>query len=289
MIDSELLLKAVHAVNEGILITDARQADNPIIFANPAFERITGYTMNEIIGQNCRFLQASDKDQAERKLVRNAIEKGRSCRVKLRNYRKDGQLFWNELSISPVCDEAGVVTHFIGVQKDFTAQQRLEDKLYAKSMEDPLTGLFNRRGFFMLAEKRIKLAKRHGVTEFSFILLDIDDLKIINDSYGHMSGDRAIILVAKMLDELSRKSDIVSRFGGDEFLILLQGDTSPAEGYLLRLLEKIKLLNERQILPFEVNISIGSVDFKPDDTRNLDELIHEADVLMYQNKNNKIT
>jgi PAS domain S-box-containing protein len=113
---------AFSAMSHGLVITDAIDAENPIIYINPAFEALTGYSESEIVGRNCRFLQNDDTDQNSVKSLRDAISEGRPCRVLLRNYRKCGQLFWNELSISPVKDGDGVVTNFIGFQNDVTAR-----------------------------------------------------------------------------------------------------------------------------------------------------------------------
>ena len=113
----------------GIIITDATLPENPIVYANPAFERITGYPMQEILGRNCRFLQGEDRDQPALDELRKALGEGRECRVVLRNYRKDGTLFWNELSVSPVRDEEGCLTNFVGVQRDVTRRKSVEEEL----------------------------------------------------------------------------------------------------------------------------------------------------------------
>lgn len=105
------------------------QPDNPIIYCNKAFEKITGYAHNEIIGHNCRFLQAQDRMQEERETIKNAVKHGEECKVEIRNYRKNGTLFWNELIISPVKNGDGAVTHFIGVQNDITERKRSENEL----------------------------------------------------------------------------------------------------------------------------------------------------------------
>lgn len=127
-IEAELRLRerAIIASTNGIVITDYRQPDNPIIYANPAFERITGYRLAEVIGKNCRFLQGRDRHQPGAEAIRNALKKGQSCRVVLRNYRKNGQPFWNELAISPIYNEFGEITHYIGIQSDVTERQRAQ-------------------------------------------------------------------------------------------------------------------------------------------------------------------
>jgi len=131
-----LLDRAVAASSNGILISDPGLPDNPIVYVNPAFERITGYSLEEVVGRNCRFLQGEDRDQTALEELRAAVLEGRECRVVLRNYRRDGALFWNELYISPVYDEAGNLTNFVGVQSDVTEGTRAEEEL--RGSEDRL-------------------------------------------------------------------------------------------------------------------------------------------------------
>ncbi|NJO20250.1 MAG: PAS domain S-box protein, partial [Spirulinaceae cyanobacterium RM2_2_10] len=117
--------RAIEASSVGIVIADATRPDMPLIFVNPAFEAITGYPPAEVLGYNCRFLQGKQTDQAELDRLRAAIRAGKDCTVTLRNYRKDGTLFWNELSISPIYD-GEQLTHFVGVQADVTARIQAE-------------------------------------------------------------------------------------------------------------------------------------------------------------------
>lgn len=125
----ELLTKALDASISGIIITDNRLPDNPIIFCNAAFEKISGYQRADIIGHNCRFLQAEDRQQKEIELLAKCVREGTSCTVEIRNYRKNGDLFWNELYMSPVLNQEGEVTHFIGVQNDVTDRKKVEHDL----------------------------------------------------------------------------------------------------------------------------------------------------------------
>ncbi len=128
-IPDTLGMQAIEATVNPVVITDARQPGNPIIYVNPAFERYTGYSVDEAVGQNCRFLQKDDRDQPGLHTLRRAISKGEAASVTLRNYRKDGSLFWQELHISPVHDANGEVTHFMGFQDDITKRKRAEDAL----------------------------------------------------------------------------------------------------------------------------------------------------------------
>jgi len=130
--------RAITASNNGIVIVDARLPDHPTIFVNPAFEEITGYASTEVIGLNCRFLQGSDGDQMGLQDLRLALENHQSCTVNLRNYRKNGSLFWNELSVSPIYDDRGQLTHYIGIQTDISDRKAAEENLKTSLQEKEL-------------------------------------------------------------------------------------------------------------------------------------------------------
>jgi phosphoserine phosphatase RsbU/P len=125
----ELKDRALAATAEGITIADLSLPDNPLIYANAGFERLTGYSVAEVIGRNCRFLQGPATDPATVDALRRAVRERRALTVQLLNYRKDGTPFWNRLSITPVADASGAVTHFIGVQSDVTAEKEARDAL----------------------------------------------------------------------------------------------------------------------------------------------------------------
>ena len=122
MINAQLLQLVINASNDGIVIAEKEGEDNILIYVNPAFEKLTGYSADEILYQDCRFLQSGDRDQAGLAPIREALQNGGSCREILRNYRKDGTPFWNELSLSTVYNENDKQTYFVGVQKDVTTQ-----------------------------------------------------------------------------------------------------------------------------------------------------------------------
>jgi PAS domain S-box-containing protein len=117
------LKQALDAAPDGVVITDQTRPDAPIVYANPAFERISGYPASEILGRNCRFLQGDDREQAGVSSVREAVEKAEEATVVLRNYRKDGTPFWNRLHLAPVFNTEGAVTHFVGIQEDITRER----------------------------------------------------------------------------------------------------------------------------------------------------------------------
>jgi two-component system cell cycle sensor histidine kinase/response regulator CckA len=121
--------RAIQAVTQGIIITDPALQDNPIIYVSPSFEKLTGYSASDALGKNCRFLQGPDTDSESVARLRRAIRDAQPCKLELLNYRKDGTSFWNELSISPVFDPRGRVTHFVGSQADVTSRRKMEEQL----------------------------------------------------------------------------------------------------------------------------------------------------------------
>jgi PAS domain S-box-containing protein len=130
MINASLLQMVINASNDGIVVAEKEgEQDNILIYVNPAFERLTGYTSEEILYQDCRFLQSGDRDQESLKLIRETLDNGGSCREILRNYRRDGTPFWNELSLSTVKNADDGQTYFVGVQKDVTVQVKAQQRV----------------------------------------------------------------------------------------------------------------------------------------------------------------
>ncbi len=141
MIDAELLERIVDASADGIVVAEQEGDDTILIYVNQGFERLTGYSADDILYRDCRFLQNDDRDQPALADIRHAIAAGRPCRAVLRNYRKDGSLFYNELSITPVRDQQDQLNYFIGVQKDVTqyveTQRRLEALQRERDHDEP--------------------------------------------------------------------------------------------------------------------------------------------------------
>ena len=129
MINAKLLQLVVDASNDGIVVAEQEGDDNILIYANPAFTRLTGYSAEETLYRDCRFLQGDDHAQPALAAIRQAVRERRPCRQVLRNYRKDGTPFWNELSITPVVNEADQLTYYIGIQKDVTAQVEAQQRV----------------------------------------------------------------------------------------------------------------------------------------------------------------
>ena len=151
-IERKLLIRnrALESATSGIVITDNLKHDNPIIYCNKAFKNLTGYNEEEILNKNCRFLNAKDNNQKDLEIVREAIKNGESCQVTLRNYKKDGTLFWNQLYILPISDNNGLVTNFIGIHNDVTESIKKEEERHHLStiLDDSLNEIEFRKRLY---------------------------------------------------------------------------------------------------------------------------------------------
>jgi diguanylate cyclase (GGDEF)-like protein/PAS domain S-box-containing protein len=212
-----LLRRAIEASTDGIALVDARAPDQPLVYVNPAFEQITGYPADEILGRNCRFLQGEDRDQPGLSKLRHAIAAGERCEVVLRNRRKDGTLFFNRINVSPVFDDRHELTHFVGTQTDVTEQRRAEELRRHLETHDALTGLKHfaaAQGDFEGALARARGAGRRLL----FLFVDIDAFHTINDAMEFAAGDAALKAFAARLREALGEGALVARYAGDKFV-----------------------------------------------------------------------
>jgi diguanylate cyclase (GGDEF)-like protein/PAS domain S-box-containing protein len=279
--------RALHAASNGIVITRCGGKDNPIEYVNPAFERITGYRLEETVGRDSRFMSAPGIDVEARALLRQAIDERRELNVTFRNQRKDGELFWNDLTITPVADEKGRVTHFIGVINDVTALKQRTAHLEHEVNHDALTGLANRTLLWDRLEQAIHMAQRNK-SLVATVLMDLNGFKKINDTLGHEAGDEVLTSVANRLLSSVRDSDTVARLSGDEFVLVLVNQ--PSLRFTLRMVQRLR---QRMMQPvvfdsteIEVGASIG-VSVYPHDGKTAFELVRAADVAMYHGKSTR--
>jgi len=283
----EALLLSRHALestNDGIMITDSSLPDRAISYVNPAFERITGYTVAEVVGRNARFLLGQDKDQLGLEELRSALREQRAAKVELRNFRKDGRVFWSELSLAPVRSETGQVRHFVSIINDITERKIYETQLEYQAGHDPLTGLPNRNLLADRLEQAIAHAKR-AKSLVAVLLLDLDRFKMVNDSLGHDVGDALLKIVSKRLTNCVRSIDTVARLGGDEFVVIMtdiesENNAAPLAQKLLDDIAQPMMLGDREIV---TNASIG-ISLYPKDAERASALLKSADVAMYRAK-----
>lgn len=281
-----LFEQAIESSGNGIMISDMSLPDKPIIHVNPAFERITGYPPSSVLGRNARFLLGGDVDQMALEELRSALRQGREARVVLRNYRCDGSLFWNELSVAPVHENDGQPTHFVGVINDITESKRYEEQLERQATHDALTGLANRALLFDRLTHAMLRAARGG-ERVAVMLMDLDRFKDINDTFGHQVGDEVLLDVASRIQSCVRSSDTVARLGGDEFVVLL-ADPPPQEDGIEKLARGIlSKLAQSLVTPagieFFLDASIG-ISLSPNDGSTPEILLKNADAAMYRAK-----
>ena len=280
-----LYRRALNAASNGVIIAHNTGPDHLIEYVNPAFERITGYSFDEAVGRDPRFMAAPGLDLDERSRMRQALSEHRSVHVVLRNLRKDGELLWNDLHITPVYDDNGKVTHFIGIITDVTASKLRADHLEHEVNHDSLTGLANRTLLWDRLDHAVHLAQRHQ-TLVATVQIDLDNFKTINDTFGHDAGDAVLKVVARRLQAAVRDSDTVARMSGDEFVMVLVDQ--PTLRFTLRMVERVR---RALVMPvafagkeIPVGASLGVAAF-PGDGRTPADLMRAADMAMYRAKN----
>ncbi|HBI71320.1 MAG TPA: bifunctional diguanylate cyclase/phosphodiesterase [Massilia sp.] len=276
--------RAMFSSVNAILITCCEGGDNKIEYVNPAFEQITGYTLAEIKGRNPRFMRIEGCDVSEHRRIHDALVHKESVRSVLRNVRKNGEVFWNDLRIDPVTNIDGEVTHFVAVINDITEARYYERRLHHLAHHDPLTGLANRTLLQDQLKQAIDHALEYGVLG-ALAFLDLDNFKHINDNFGHEAGDVVLQEIASRLKANVREHDTVARVGGDEFVLVI--NDQPSTERVADLVERIRRsvrapidVAGREIVP---GTSIG-VSLFPLDGDSVDRVMRAADAAMYHAK-----
>jgi diguanylate cyclase (GGDEF)-like protein/PAS domain S-box-containing protein len=277
----ELLTRAVSATDNGIVIADVRAEDMPLIYVNPGFERLTGYAAEEILGRNCRFLQGPATDSVAIRALSELARSRTSGSVTLVNHRKDGTAWWNQVTLSPMRDAAGTVTHFIGVQQDVTAQVLAEAEVRRLGETDPLTGLANRTTGLREIERLLSDQDRRHVVALAFC--DLDRFKQVNDRHGHVVGDQLLVTITRAVSDCLVAGEQVFRFGGDELVIVVAADREVVDVRLRDLVKRIEVAVAATASGYGVGVSCG---FALDDgtSSSATALVERADQAMYRIK-----
>ncbi|MBX9243859.1 diguanylate cyclase [Actinotalea ferrariae] len=281
-----LLTRAISTASNGIVIADARARDMPLVYANEAFERLTGYSQEDVVGRNCRLLQGPGTDPTITRVIARRLVAGRGARATLLNYRRDGGSFWNELTISPVHDEHGRLTHFIGNQVDVTERVDRDERTAFLAYHDSLTGLPNRGNVLEHLDLELRRAARSGA-RVAVAFVDLDRFKQINDDFGHAVGDQALIATGHRLREAVRSGDMLARLGGDEFLLVLGGLSRADDTSVQHAVERVHVALDAPLAlagrTVRLSAGIGFALF-PDDGADAATLIDTADARMLRSK-----
>ena len=280
-----LLKRAIEASSNGvIMVKSARQEDNPIIYTNPAFERIMGYAQDEVLGCNVRVLFNGELGSVAVEKLRDATRRGMEAEAVVRAYAKDGTARWISVSVSPVRDEDGRLTHFVNVFSDVSERVGYELELQRQANHDSLTGLANRNLLADRLAQAIAQAHRAGHA-VAVLMVDLDNFKVINDSLGHAAGDMVVKAVAQRLALCVREGDTVARMGGDEFVLVMhniQGEVD-ATAMMQRIVASIATPFVVEAHELHVTCSLGAAIY-PKDGGNSEELLRNADTAMYRAK-----
>lgn len=298
------LTQAIDQSPVSVIITDL---DGKIVYVNPYFHELTGYTCEEIMGKSPSILRAGNTPPEKYKGLWETIKAGKTWRGEFLNKKKNGELYWELAIISSVKDENGKILNYIGVKNDITKRKRaeldlknanellksrvetimeLQKQLKEQAIRDPLSNLHNRRFLLERIDGDFEMARRNRQS-LSIVMMDIDLFKSVNDTYGHLAGDTVITALAKMLQEGVRKTDLVCRYGGDEFLVVLF-DCDAARA--LSVIENVRrmfcsspIVHEN----FRINASFSAgISTFPVDGNMFEHLSIQADEALYVSKSN---
>lgn len=259
--------------------------DVSYLYVNPATLSTLGYSKEEIIGRPAGDLVHPDDSERVLREFTKSLAKGEGT-AEFRYRKKDGTYIWVEATGRMTPDEKGRPVALI-ISRDITERVLRREKLRAMTLEDELTGVSNRRGFFHLADQQLKFASRTKSTLLLFFV-DVDGMKWINDTLGHKEGDLALIETANVLREAFRDSDIIGRVGGDEFAILaIEAKGTKADDIVARLQKRLDARNKQAYRHYRLSLSVGIASYGPRSRVHLDELMARADALMYEQKRGK--
>lgn len=277
-----LLVTALEATDNGIVITDRNAF---IQWANPAFSRLTGFSAAEAIGHRPgELIRSGLQPQEFYQNLWETILGGQVWRGELVNKRKSGELYHEELTITPLRSGQGEITHFIAVKQDVSSRKSMERELVRLASTDPLTGVANRRQLLERMQAELVRLKRYG-SAVSFLMLDLDFFKKVNDRFGHAVGDQVLCHISGVAQSELRKSDLFGRMGGEEFGILLpETDIERAVELAERLRERVarEPLSATDEL-IRVTLSIGVSEFTWLDT-GTETVLARADAALYRAK-----
>lgn len=277
------LSSAVEQSPSCIIITNTK---GEIEYVNPAFAKLTGYREEEVLGKNPNFQKSGLTPESIYQELWESITTGNTWRGEFVNRKRNGDLYWEFAVIAPIRNEKFETTHYVAIKEDITARKLVEEELKRLAALDPLTGLYNRRHLFDLGGPMFERAKRYE-RNLSVLMIDADHFKQVNDQYGHGIGDQVLQTIATYLTNLTRKADLLGRYGGEEFIIMLP-ETSLSQARnaaerLLQYMRKHPIHTEPATIPLTLSIGVATYDAQT--TSSLDKLVDHADQALYEAKN----
>jgi len=290
------LKKYLNVIDKNI-ITSSTDLKGIITHASQAFCEISGYTKEELVGENHNIIRHPDMQKKTFQNLWSTIKSGKIWNGEVKNLKKDGSYYWVDASISAKLDDNGEVVGYTAIRQDITDKKRIEEL----SVKDPMTNLYNRRKFNEVLETELYRIQRHNkdiqngmnADEVNLYLfsIDVDFFKQYNDTYGHDMGDETLITIAKVLqDHTKRHSDWAFRLGGEEFGFLISStdDSNKAIEYANKIrvaIENLKILNSKSTVSKYVTISVGISMANDSSKYDKDLLYKRSDIALYQAKN----
>ena len=255
-----------------------------VVSWNPAAEKLFGFPYEEAKGKPISIIIPHTHQQEFSDLVERVLSGDQVQDIETDRLTKEGHRVDVSMSIAPIRDASGEVVGISTIARDVTEKKKAEE-LRRLALLDELTGLNNRRGFVLLAGHSANVAKRDK-RPMTLLFVDLDNLKQINDNFGHSEGDRAIADAAMVLRDTFRESDVVARVGGDEFCVLMMSDgpVLDADTPMIRLSTNVDLHNARRDRPYKLSFSVGKADYDPTAPATIEELMQAADEAMYVQK-----
>jgi diguanylate cyclase (GGDEF)-like protein/PAS domain S-box-containing protein len=279
-VEPKVLQALVEASPEPVALCEAKSGDWHVVFVNRALEQLTGYEASSILGRNLRFLHADDGDQEGLNKIRAALQEGVSCRTTVRNYRRDGTMFWNDITLAPLRDEQGQVTHFASFHHEAGARSQPEARtgeqkdptmstqtMLAYLRDDKLTGLLRRPYFEDLVKRDWGLAQRES-RRLSFLVFDLDNYAQYREVFGKQGADQSFKRIARVVGACFRRaSDLCGRFDDDQVAALTTGldlvqASKLAEAVLARIRD-LAIHHPRSSVSRYVTASAGVVSVVP--------------------------
>lgn len=281
-LSDELFRQLADNARDIILVTEAEPLDEPgprIVYVNEAFTRLTGYQADEVIGRSPRFLQrAGETSSSTLHEIRQMLDSRDDFHGTILNFGKDSTPYWLDIRIFPLHGSDGRVTHFAAIERDITERTLAELELRRAALEDPLTGLFNRRG---LAQYIAREWSSHTDSSGAVAVFDVDRFKDVNDNFGHTIGDAALGAVAASVRDVMRDGDFAARIGGDEFVLVMPAtDTPTALALADDARQRVKQFTAQVAQPVTVSVGLAVGAALAD----LEELILVGDQALYQAK-----
>ena len=275
------LSAAVEQSPVSVIITDT---DGLIEYANPKFCEVTGYELAEVLGLNPNILSSGHQSELFYKNLWKTIKAGKQWSGELKNRRRNGDLFWESVTIAPISDNSGAIINFLAIKEDITEKKQAEEIIFRQANYDSLTELPNRILFRVQLEDILSAAQRQN-TQAAVLMVDLDRFKQINDTLGHNFGDLLLKQAAERMLAYLRQSDTLARVGGDEFIVVLAQSKQPdaAEIVSAKMIASLSLPFKLDGHEAFVSASIG-IAIYPDDSDKVDKLIQHADTAMYQAK-----